>query len=61
VTSARWIRVEVTPSLPVSIGLTMGCLMMPGGGFGLRYGLRLYRAVPPSKTQSQPFPSVTAW
>ena len=60
-TSARRIRLEVAPSLPVSIGRTMGWLMMPGGGLGLRKGLLLYRAVPPSKTQSQPFPSVMAW
>src|SRR5436190_3007931 len=43
------------------MGLTMGWLLIPAGGFGLLNGLPLYRAVPPSKTQSQPLPSLTAW
>ena len=51
----------VTPSLPVSTGLTIGNREMPAGGFGLRNGSPLYVAVPPLKGQSQPLPSVTAW
>ena len=61
VTSAPLMSFAVAPSLPVSIGSTIGWRSMPGGGLGLVIGGPLYFAVPPSKTQSQPLPSVTAW
>src|SRR6185503_8644586 len=58
--SAPLTSLAVAPSLPVSIGLTIGWLLMPAGGFGLLNGLPRYRAVPPLKTQSQPLPSLRA-
>src|SRR5919198_5182632 len=61
VRSAPPISFARVPSLPVSIGRTIGWLMTPGGGSGLLNGLPLYCAAPPLKTQSQPLPRVTAW